>query len=99
MKRTLKSIEPVQCGKVSAAIYGLMSLIFVPFFAFFPIIASFAPKTAESPPPLVLVGIGIAMTIGMPILYAVMGFIMGVIGAWFYNVIAKWIGGIQVEVE
>ena len=68
-------------------------------FAFFPIIASFAPKTAGSPPPLVLVGIGIAMTIGMPILYAVMGFTMGVIGAWFYNVIAKWIGGIQVEVE
>ena len=44
---------------------------------------------------MVLVGIGIAMTIGMPILYAVMGFIMGVIGAWFYNVIAKWIGGIR----
>jgi hypothetical protein len=59
----------------------------------------FCAKTAGSPPPLVLVGIGIAMTIGMPILYAVMGFTMGVIGAWFYNVIAKWIGGIQVEVE
>jgi hypothetical protein len=99
MKRTLKSIEPVQFGKVAAAIYGVMSLIFVPFFALFPIIASFAPKTADSPPLLFLAGIGIAMAIGMPILYAVMGFIFGVIGAWLYNVIAKWLGGIQVEVE
>jgi hypothetical protein len=99
MKRTLKSIEPVQSGKVSAAIYGLMSLIFVPFFALFPMIAIFTPKTADSPPLLVLAGIGIAMAIGMPILYAVMGFIIGVIGAWLYNVIANWIGGIQVEVE
>ena len=99
MKRTLKSIEPVQSGKVLTAIYGLMSLIFVPFFALFPIIAIFAPKTADSPPLLVLAGIGIAMAIGMPILYAVMGFIIGVIGAWLYNIIANWIGGIQVEVE
>jgi hypothetical protein len=99
MKRTLKSIEPLQFGKISAAIYGLMSVIFVPFFVLFAIVGSFAPKAAGSPPPLVLAGICLAMAIGMPVLYAVMGFVMGFIGAWLYNVIAKWIGGIQVEVE
>jgi hypothetical protein len=52
MKRALKSIEPVQSGKVLAAIYGLMSLIFVPFFALFPIIAIFAPKTPGKPRPI-----------------------------------------------
>ena len=99
MKRTLKSIEPLQFGKILAAIYGLMSLIFVPFFVIFAIIGGFAPNAAGSPPPLVLAGICIAMAIGMPILYAVMGFIIGLIGALLYNVIAKRIGGIQVEVE
>jgi hypothetical protein len=34
-----------------------------------------------------------------PILYAVMGFIIGVIGAFIYNLVAKWVGGIEVEVE
>jgi hypothetical protein len=35
----------------------------------------------------------------MPVIYAVMGFVFGVLGAWVYNLIAKWIGGIEVEVE
>jgi hypothetical protein len=35
----------------------------------------------------------------MPIIYAIMGFIMGVIGAWLYNLIAKWVGGVQIELE
>jgi biopolymer transport protein ExbB/TolQ len=29
----------------------------------------------------------------------VMGFIAGIIGAAIYNLFAKWIGGIEVEVE
>jgi len=28
-----------------------------------------------------------------------MGFIFGALGAWGYNIIAKWIGGIEVDVE
>ena len=99
MIRILKRIEPVQFGKISAAIYGLMSLIFVPFFLLFAIIASFAPKAQNAPPAAITIGVGLAMAIFMPILYAVMGFLFGVIGAWLYNLIAKWIGGIQVEVE
>jgi hypothetical protein len=29
----------------------------------------------------------------------VMGFLVGVIGGWLYNLFAKWIGGIEVEIE
>lgn len=35
----------------------------------------------------------------MPIIYAVFGFLFGIIGAAIYNLIARWLGGIEVEVE
>ena len=40
-----------------------------------------------------------AMGILMPVIYGVMGFIGGVIGAAVYNLVARWIGGIELEVE
>jgi hypothetical protein len=39
------------------------------------------------------------MGLFMPVIYGVMGFIFGVIGAAIYNLVAGWIGGIEVEVE
>ena len=39
------------------------------------------------------------MGILMPVIYGVMGFILGVIGAAVYNFVARWIGGIELEVE
>lgn len=35
----------------------------------------------------------------MPIFYGILGFIMGAIGAALYNLFAKWIGGIEVQVQ
>ena len=40
-----------------------------------------------------------SMGIRMPVMYAVFGVIFGAISAWIYNLVAGWIGGIEVEVE
>ncbi|MEO6847586.1 MAG: hypothetical protein ABI254_10010, partial [Chthoniobacterales bacterium] len=53
----------------------------------------------SSQSPLAVFGGAIAMAICLPIIYGAMGFICGVIGAWVYNLVAKFVGGIQVEVE
>lgn len=48
------------------------------------------------------------MTLALPVFYACMGFsaaastfyaVIGVLSAAIYNLIAKWLGGIEVEVE
>ncbi len=44
-------------------------------------------------------GMMIGFGVLMPVIYGVMGFVFGVIGAAIYNLIAGWIGGIEVEVE
>lgn len=45
------------------------------------------------------VAIGLLVMIGLPILYAIFGFVFGAIGALIYNVLAGIVGGIEIEVE
>ena len=52
---------------------------------------------AASQGPAISVGVGVLMIVGMPILYGLMGFVFGAIGAALYNVIAAKIGGIKLE--
>jgi len=43
--------------------------------------------------------LGIAMMIGIPIMYGILGFIMGAIGALIYNALAGIIGGVKFDLE
>ncbi len=98
-KRKIKRITPLQLGKMLAVIHGGMSLLIVPFFLLFGFIASLTPKTSGGPPMPVVFGLGAGFAIFIPLIYAAMGFVLGVIGAFVYNLVAQWIGGIEVEVE
>ena len=44
-------------------------------------------------------GLGLLTIVIMPIIYAIMGFIGGAIGAFLYNIVAGWVGGIEIEFE
>ena len=44
-------------------------------------------------------GFGFQAIIFLPVLYAIYGFVSGVVGAFLYNLIAEWIGGIELEFE
>ena len=78
-----------------ALLYGIIGLIFIPFFLIMSAAASQMP--AEHRMGMMAFGAGFA--IAVPFIYAAMGFIIGVIGAAIYNLVAKWVGGIEVEVE
>jgi hypothetical protein len=95
VKRRIKRIAPFQLGKMLALLYGIVGLLAIPFLLFM------ATMSAQLPPeqrgPLMAMGAGAALF--APILYAMVGFISGIIGAVIYNVVAKWVGGIEVEVE
>ena len=47
----------------------------------------------------IMAGFGIALLILLPILYGILGFVFGVLGAFIYNLIANLVGGIEVEIE
>lgn len=88
MAHRIKSFNPLQVGKVMGVLYGLMGLLFAPIFWF---IGKNAPGTPGFP--------GTAFAIALPIVYGLMGFIFSAIGAWLYNLVSGWVGGIEVEIE
>jgi len=104
MKRTVKRIAPLQAGKMLGVLYACMGLIFLPIFMLAAAAGAFAQhaqgaQASSTAPGAVVTGIMFGMGLFMPVIYGVMGFIFGVISAAIYNLVASWIGGIEVEVE
>jgi hypothetical protein len=77
-------------------LYGIMGLLFIPFFLLIFVFGhdSLAPRGFG----MIAIG-GTAFAFLFPIFYGVLGFVFGALGAFVYNLIAKWLGGIEVEVE
>ena len=103
MNLKLKRIAPMQAGKLLAALYGLLSLVFVPFMLAFMAFGSLIARSqggANFPhfPAMFGIGMGLFMVI-MPFMYAFMGFVFGVLGAWVYNLLAGWMGGFEFDFE
>ena len=42
---------------------------------------------------------GLMIMIGIPVFYAIIGFIAGALGALIYNIFAGIVGGVEIEVE
>lgn len=77
------------------ATYGVIGLIFAPFF----LLISTLGLKASGQAPTGLMAAGVGMIFFLPIAYAAVGFVGGLIAALIYNLLARWIGGIEVEVE
>jgi hypothetical protein len=52
--------------------------------------------TTNAPPPIVF---GLIAPVALLLLYGFLGFVMGVISAWIYNVAAKRGGGVEIETD
>jgi hypothetical protein len=92
MKKQLTYIAPLRAGIVLGILYGILSLVFVPIFL---LGALFASKSTHPVP--AIFGVGFAVV--MPVIYAAVGFIGGVIASALYNLVAKWTGGLDFEVR
>jgi hypothetical protein len=93
--RRIKRIAPLQLGKMMGICYGIMGLLFCPIFLIMSLVATHLPNQQH----VGIMAFGTGFALLMPVFYAVMGFVLGVVSAFVYNVIAKWIGGVEVEVE
>jgi hypothetical protein len=83
MQQQITRISPFQTAKVIAVLYFVITIPFIILFALF---SMFAPNGQK---------FGIVFIISAPFIYAIVGFIFSIIGAWIYNVVAKFVGGIE----
>jgi hypothetical protein len=88
MKKQVTSVSIMQSAKIVTALYALMGFIYT--LVGIPMII-FGTSTATRI-------IGIFYTAG-PVLFAVVGFIFFVIFAALYNLLAKSLGGIELELK
>jgi hypothetical protein len=95
MMHIVKSVGVMSVAKIMGLLYGCMGVIFIPFFLLVGLVGTL---TGQDKMPFAGV-LGIAFAIVMPILYGAMGFIMGAIGALLYNLLAKLIGGFELELD
>lgn len=97
--RIVKRFEPVSVMKMAAICYGFVGLLEGALFSvIFSIIPVAVPHEAKMPPFFGLFFGGLSI-IFFPVFSAIMGVIIGGLGSLVYNLAARWIGGIQVEVE
>jgi hypothetical protein len=98
MKKRLANVNPLKLGITLGVIYGIVSLIIVvPLFLLMSLVgAASAAKGNGQALPALFSGVFI---IFLPVIYAVLGFIGGVIMAFVYNLVAKWTGGVEFTTE
>lgn len=102
MQVKLKRIEPVQAGKMLGVFYAAFSLLFVPFMLLVFAVGSVAAKAQGqgAPPPTgLLFGFGALGLVFVPVIYGVIGFVFGALAALLYNLLARWLGGLDLTFE
>ena len=95
---TIKKINVLSLAKI----YGLLCVITGLVIAIFVVWAmSRTPLLPSIDGSLVGPSVGslILTFILIPIGYGLLGFIMGAVGALLYNLCAKYVGGIQIEID
>ena len=86
-------------GVLSVAnIFGILYAIFGIFAGLFIAIFSILVPAFEGGD-IFPYGLGFLSIIVFPIFYGALGWIGGIISAALYNLVARWIGSIQVEIE
>jgi hypothetical protein len=91
----IKSVGVLSSAKMSCVIYGCLGLVIIPLMLMGGVAGLVSGQKNG-----VLGAIGFfAIAILAPVFYAAIGFVAGAITALVYNLAAKWIGGIEIQLE
>jgi hypothetical protein len=90
----LKNIRVLSLAKLQAVVMAFVGLIVGIVYSFGGAIYEAYTGTLNSGTALAFFAL-----IGMPILFAVFGYVTGIIGACLYNVTSKWFGGIDINIQ
>ena len=100
----IKSVDPLSAGKVYGLVCAAIGLIGGIIAALFSL--AFAGMAAQAGSSggggemfAGMAAIGIFALILYPVLYGIGGFIFGLLGALFYNLVARIVGGLEITVE
>jgi hypothetical protein len=91
----IKRIEPLSCAKMVGTLYAILGFIVGTLFSLF----ALGGANALGVLPFGGALFGVGAVILLPLLYGCAGFIIALIMASFYNLVAGWVGGIEFQAE
>ncbi len=92
----VRRVGPLSVAKISGVLYAIFGFIAGAFISLFSVVGSaFTPDNAGFPGLL----FGIGAIILLPIVYGLLGFVFSLLGAALYNLIAGWVGGIELDLQ
>jgi hypothetical protein len=102
-KMVVKRVGVFSIAKMQALIGFIIGLIVGVLYGVIFIIGGAVTMTQSSssagPGGAMMIGMGVGFMIGLPILYSIFSFIFGAIFAWVYNISARFVGGVELELE
>lgn len=99
---TVKRVAPGSAFKIGLVMYAMLGLVLGIFMAFISMVAGSLGALGESAAPgakLLGFGMGFGAIILFPIGYGIIGGIFAAIGAAIYNLVAGWVGGLEVDIS
>ena len=93
----VKRIGPVSVGKVAGTLYAVIGLIIGGVISLIAMAGSAMADTSGGAGFGALLGVGAIVV--FPILYGCLGFVFTMIAAALYNLVAGWVGGVEVDLQ
>jgi hypothetical protein len=91
----LRSIGVLSCAKIFTVVHAVIGILVGFLFLLFGIFgAALAPGQQKLGTVAVIV-----LAVLMPVFYGVLGFVMGAVWAFVYNLAAESIGGLEVQLD
>ena len=97
----VKRVGPGSAFKVGLVLYALLGLALGVCMALVSMVAGTLAPLGQTVPGARLFGFGMGFgaIILFPVLYGLFGGVFAAIGAALYNVVAGWVGGIEVDIN
>ena len=95
--KTLIRIEPVSAGKMYGGTIALFGGLIGLLYAALLILAGLFAATEEAAAGVGMMVGGVALAVFIPVFYGFFGFIAGIILAFIFNMVAGWVGGLDLQ--
>ena len=92
----VRRMGPLSLAKVSATLYGLIGLLVGGVISLVSVVGGALAGDEAGPMGMLF---GVAAVILLPIFYGGIGFVTSLIGASLYNLVAGWVGGIELDMQ
>ena len=92
----IEKIDVASAAKIYGLTLGILGFVIGIFYALF--LSAFSGLLGDLPI-AGAGGLGLIMVIFFPIIYGVLGFIMGALGSVVYNFVASKIGGLEIQLS